>query len=130
MIEFLQKNWEVIVGIAGTAIAWIGGRELKRVEQKSREASALSELQNVYDRYLEHDRKRMDEVLSRVKSLEAELIQMRSESIMQRKENLELQEQIRGWAMKYSTLEKKYTDLQNAHQKLKKEFENYKKKSK
>lgn len=137
MGRFLTENWQVIIGMVGAAIAWFGGRELKKTEYKTKEAGALSELQRVYDKYIEHDRERMDDALKRIKTLETEIASLKTENIMQRKENLaqrkengELMEVIRNWEKRYNALEKKYNDLQDAHERLKKSFENYKKKSK
>lgn len=130
MIKFITENWQVLAGMIGAIVAWFGGRELKRTEYRTKEAGALAELQKVYDKYIEHDRERMDEAFKRISHLETELVQLRSENLAHRKENIELQEQIRNWENRYNSLDKKYTSLKNSHRKLKEEFEKYKKTAK
>lgn len=123
----LIEYWKEGLAFLTLIVGFFSGRKSKDFKDKTDGAGAIGALQKVYDTYLEHNKEMLKELLDRVNSLE--------------KHNRALQKHFNDISFSYSTvmdenrrLEAKYKELQVentaikiAHENLKKEFNEYKK---
>ena len=105
MIEY----WREIVLVIGGCVTFIVGRKSTKLSEKIQEVSAVDAMQKTYDVFLKHYKDQYDQLLSRLDNLELR--------------NSVLAEASESW-------EKKFNELTNHHEKLKREFEIYKKSNK
>jgi hypothetical protein len=130
-MNWFLENWVTLVSTLSIPIAWIfGGKQAKKVEIKKASADAVATMQGVYDEFLSHYKDRMAEVV-------AELTSVKTSNIdLQRQFNeihLQLAKEVEAsnyWKDKFNGLENKYKILEQDHETLKKQFENYKKSNK
>lgn len=122
----ILEYWKEVLGILTLVLTWFAGRKSKEFQEKKDGAGAIAALQDVYDKYIEHNKEITKEMLSRVSALE--------------KHNRELQKHFNEISFSYSTvmdenrkmeakykeLQKEYESLKIAHEKLQKEFNDYK----
>lgn len=126
----LLEYWKELLGVLTLIITWFAGRKSKDFKEKTEGAGAIAALQNIYDTYIEHNKEVTKELLNRVNSLE--------------KHNRDLQKHFNDISFSYATvmdenrkIEARYKELQKdyellkiAHENLKTEFNDYKRKIK
>ncbi len=126
----LLEYWKEALAVITLIVGFFSGRKSKDFKEKTEGAGAIASLQTVYDAYMEHNKEVTKELLSRVNSLE--------------KHNRDLQKHFNDISFSYSTvmdenrkidarykeLQKDYELLKTAHEKLQKEFDDYKSKIK
>lgn len=122
--------WREFLVLTGLISAYFGGRKSKEFKEKTEGAGAISSLQAIYDRYIEHNSQITKDLISRVSQVE--------------KHNRELQKNFNDMSISYSVvmgenhkfeaqynlLIKEYEQLKVAHNNLKLEFDKYKKNNK
>lgn len=123
----LIEYWKEGLALLTLVVGFLSGRKSKEFKDKTDGAGAIAALQKVYDTYIEHNKEMLTDLLERVKSVESH--------------NRALQKHFNDISFSYSTvmdenrrLEAKYKELQTentaikiAHENLKKEFNEYKK---
>ena len=134
-MNFLLENWVSLVSTISIPIAWIfGGKQAKKVEIKKASADAVATMQSVYDEFLSHYKERMAEVMSElnfVKDHNRELqtqfnkIQLDYARETERSQNWEKLH--RELTAKYMMLERDHEQLKGLYEKLKADFDKYKK---
>ena len=124
------EYWKEVFAVIMVVIGFISGRKSKDFKEKTEGAGAIAALQNIYDTYIEHSKKVAEDLIERVKALE--------------KHNRDLQKNFNDMSFSYATvmgenrkieaqykeLQKDYELLKTAHEKLQKEFNDYKSKIK
>lgn len=112
MISTLQENWQALLGVLGSIIAYFGGRKLKKAEETKNTSDALTSMQATYDTWVNDLKLRYDELKEDIKQYRDEQLILRNEITQLRQENNDLRKELKDWEGKYT--------------KLKKEFETYK----
>lgn len=112
MVNLIQENWQALLGVFGSVIAFFGGRKMKKAEETKSTSDALTSMQATYDTWVNDFRDRYNEIKDELKVYRDEQMQLRQEITQLRQENNELRKELKDWEQKYT--------------KLKKEFETYK----
>lgn len=124
MGNFFLENWQILIGLITTPIAWFfGGRLREKTE-------AVSSMQDMYNNFLGDYKDRMTEVQT-----EMQLLRNHNKELQTQFNNIHLQyakevEQSQNWEKLHRELKDAYNKLQKDHDKLKKDFEDYKLKHK
>ena len=71
-MEKLINYWEIITGVVAGIATWFGAQKIKRSNEKSQEASALAEMQKVYDTMTKQIRGEFEHLREDVKELKKE----------------------------------------------------------
>jgi flagellar motor component MotA len=122
--------WREFIVLIGLISAYFGGRKSKEFKEKTEGAGAIDALQKIYEKYIEHNTKITEQINQRVNQLE--------------QHNRELQKNFNDMSISYSVvmgeskkfeaqynlLCKEYEQLKVDHEKLRKAFDDYKKKDK
>jgi len=127
-MDFLLQNWYNILATLGIPVAWFfGGRKKQNLE-------ALETLQRIYDGYVEHDKIRTAKLEDRLEKVEEHNRNLQESFNSMQLSYALVVEESQKWQKKYSELEKisdnreeLLKSLKKEHDKLKKEFEEYKK---
>ena len=112
MVNFIQENWQIVVGFFGSIFAYFGGRKLKKAEETKSTSDALTSMQATYDTWVNDLKLRYDELKEDIKQYRDEQLVLRNEITQLRQENNDLRKELKDWEGRYT--------------KLKKEFETYK----
>jgi len=130
-LEYLYENWQIILGIITTPVAWFFGGKSKQ------KTDAVTSMQVIYDGFLEHFKSQMKEVVD-----EMALVKDRNHDLQKQFNDLYIQyskelEASNNWKnlhdkmkKQYDILKGDYDALKKDHDKLKKDFDNYKKNNK
>ena len=124
----MLEYWKEVSTFLLFLIGIFAGRKSKDFKEKTEGAGAIAALQNIYDTYIEHSKKVTEDLIERVKALE--------------KHNRDLQKNFNDISLSYATVmgenrkieaqnkesQKDYELLKTAHEKLQKEFNDYKRK--
>ena len=51
-MNLLQENWQAIVGVLGSIIAFFGGKKIKKAEETKSTSDALTSMQSTYDTWV------------------------------------------------------------------------------
>jgi len=120
-MNFLADNWAAIIGYVTVPIAWVFGGRMKA------KTDAVSNMQNMYNGFLEDYKDRMSEVMN-------ELSEMRTHNRELQNKFNEIQlsyakeiEESKNWERLHRELEAKYNKLQSDYDKLKLEVNKLKK---
>lgn len=111
-MNLLQENWQAILGVFGSIIAFFGGKKIKKAEETKSTSDALTSMQSTYDTWVNDLKLRYDELKEDLKQYREEQLTLRNEILQLRNENVDLRKELKTWETKYV--------------KLKKEFESYK----
>jgi chromosome segregation ATPase len=120
-MNFLQDNWLALVGYISVPIAWIFGGRMKA------KTDAVSNMQNMYNGFLEDYKDRMAEVmteLSEMRKHNRELQNKFNEIQLSYAKEIEVSQ---NWERLHRELEAKYNKLQSDYDKLKLEVNKLKK---
>lgn len=135
------EYWREIVITGGSIISFIVGRKSARFLEKKQQADAVDTMQKTYDLFLVHYNKQYEEVVARLNKLQDQFINLQLSynkeiEISQNWQKLhsELEKQHQALNKKYDILlkqsedsDKKYAELMKLYEKLKLDFERYKK---
>lgn len=75
MVSFIQENHQFFIGLAGSIVAFFGGKKLKAIEEKKANSDALQGIQTVYEKFVEQTDKKFEEMQSEISKLRGELKQ-------------------------------------------------------
>lgn len=100
MIRLLE-HWEILAGMVASFFAYLGGKKIKRIEEKKAGSDAVSSMQLVYDNFVKDIEQRYVDMKKEMQSLKDEVHQLRIE-------NDKLRKELRNWELKYHSLKKEY----------------------
>jgi chromosome segregation ATPase len=137
-MNLIFENIAIITTLRGGLLGWfVGGRQKQDIEIKKSNSDAVKSMQEVYDTFLEDFKQRVADLMQEVEGVKAhnkELQRQFNEIYLQYTRESEksaaygvINKELNA---KYNELDKHYESLKLAHDKLKKEFEEYKKKHK
>lgn len=132
-MNYILEYWAQIAGILGvigTPLGFLFGRKRAMAETRITQTDAIKGMQSAYDGWVEDDK-------ARYALMKGEFDEFRKEMGLLRKENYQQREEIRQlrkavdasekremeWKAKSGELERKYTSLKNAFERLKKKYE-------
>jgi len=95
--QILIENWQIIIGLISSGIAYISGRKMQTIEEKKANSDALISTQIVYDNLVK-------DIEARHNEMRVEMQEVKNEVIQLRKENIELRKELRVWENKYNKL--------------------------
>ncbi len=122
--------WKEALTVLTLIVGWFAGRKSKEFQEKKDGAGAIAALQDVYDKYIEHNKEVTKEMLSRVSSLEKHNRDLQKHFNDISFSYATVMDENRKMEAKYKELQKEYEALKIAHEKLQKEFNDYKSKIK
>lgn len=102
----ILENWQIMIGLIGSAIAFITGRKMQTIEEKKANSDAVLSMQTVYDNFVK-------DIETRYREMRDEMQEVKNEVIQLRKENSELRKELRVWENKYNNLRKEFDKLTN-----------------
>lgn len=102
----LLNYWQEITATVGIFGAFIFGRKSAKILERKNNADAVTAMQTTYDIFLKHYKEQYEQLIERLNKLELR--------------NAILLESSKEW-------ETKFRDLEKSYEKLKMDFENYKK---
>lgn len=102
----ILENWQIMIGLIGSAIAFITGRKMQTIEEKKANSDAVLSMQTVYDNFVK-------DIEARYREMRDEMQEVKNEVIQLRKENSELRKELRVWENKYNNLRKEFDKLTN-----------------
>ena len=107
-MNLLQENWQAIVGVLGSIIAFFGGKKIKKAEETKSTSDALTSMQSTYDTWVNDLKLRYDELKEDLKQYREEQLALRQEILHLRNENTELRKELKAWETKYIKLKKEF----------------------
>ena len=122
--------WREVVTALLAILAYFGGRKSKEFKEKTEGADAIGALQKVYDKYIEHNAKITEQITHRMNALEED-----NRSLQKNFNDMSISYSVvmgesKKFEAQYNLLFKEYEQLKVDHDKLKKAFDDYKKKDK
>ena len=107
-MNLLQENWQAIVGVLGSIIAFFSGKKIKKAEETKSTSDALTSMQSTYDTWVNDLKLRYDELKEDLKQYREEQLTLRQEILQLRNENTELRKELKAWETKYIKLKKEF----------------------
>ena len=102
----ILENWQIMIGIIGSAVAFITGRKMQTIEEKKANSDAVLSMQTVYENFVK-------DIEGRYREMREEMQEVKSEVIQLRKENTELRKELKVWENKYARLRSEFDKLTN-----------------
>lgn len=102
--QIILENWQIMIGLIGSAIAFITGRKMQTIEEKKANSDAVLSMQTVYDNFVK-------DIEARYREMREEMQEVKNEVIQLRKENSELRKELRIWENKYNKLKADFDKL-------------------
>jgi predicted nuclease with TOPRIM domain len=102
----ILENWQIMIGVIGSAVAFITGRKMQTIEEKKANSDAVLSMQTVYDNFVK-------DIESRYADMRDQMQEVRTEVIQLRKENSELRKELRNWERKYYDLKAEFDKIKN-----------------
>ena len=102
--QIILENWQIMIGLIGSAIAFITGRKMQTIEEKKANSDAVLSMQTVYDNFVK-------DIEARYREMKDEMQHVKSEVIQLRQENSELRKELRVWENKYNKLRSEFDKL-------------------
>lgn len=102
--QIILENWQIMIGLIGSAIAFITGRKMQTIEEKKANSDAVLSMQTVYDNFVK-------DIEARYREMKDEMQHVKNEVIQLRQENSELRKELRIWETKYSKLRAEFDKL-------------------
>ncbi len=112
-MNFFIDNWQILIGVISTPIAWIYGGKMKQ------KTDAVSSMQSMYDGFLTDYKDRMTEVMTELSEIRKHNrdLQMKFNDIqLSYAKEIEISQ---NWERLHKELEEKYTRLQKDYDILK-----------
>lgn len=130
MNNIFIEHWELFTGVVSSVFAFFGGRKMKKADEKKATSEALETMQKTYDTFVEDFKNRYEEI-------KTELVELKSDNRELQKQfnNIQLAyakevEISQNWEKLHRELELKYNEIVKLYDKLKKDFEAYKRNNK
>ena len=124
------EYWREFVFVAGLLGAWVTGRKSKEIKLKTEGADAISALQRIYDKYIEHNSAITQELTLRLNQVESHNRDLQKNFNDMQISYAVVVGESKKFEAKYNLLLKEHEQLKTAHEKLQKDFEKYKKENK
>lgn len=102
--QIILENWQIMIGLIGSAIAFITGRKMQTIEEKKANSDAVLSMQTVYDNFVK-------DIEARYREMREEMQHVKNEVIQLRQENSELRKELRIWENKYNALRSEFDKL-------------------
>ena len=102
--QIILENWQIMIGLIGSAIAFITGRKMQTIEEKKANSDAVLSMQTVYDNFVK-------DIEARYREMKDEMQHVKNEVIQLRQENSELRKELRIWETKYSKLRAEFDKI-------------------
>lgn len=102
--QIILENWQIMIGLIGSAIAFITGRKMQTIEEKKANSDAVLSMQTVYDNFVK-------DIEARYREMKDEMQHVKNEVIQLRQENSELRKELRIWETKYAKLRAEFDKL-------------------
>lgn len=112
-MNLITENWQAILGVFGSIIAFFGGKKIKKAEETKSTSDALTSMQSTYDTWVNDLKLRYDELKDDLKQYREEQLTLRNEILQLRNENVELRKELKVWESKYIKLKKEFDILKN-----------------
>lgn len=113
MINLISENWQALLGVFGSVVAFFGGRKLKKAEETRSTSDALTSMQSTYDTWVNDFKSRYDELKDELKQYRDEQLTLRQEIVQLRQENNDLRKELKDWEGKYTKLKKEFESYKN-----------------
>ena len=121
MVNFFSEYWEAILAALSAPVAWFfGGRAKQRQD-------AVSTMKTMYDDFLLVYQSRMNEVMAEVTELKKHNLNLQTDFNNIQMSYAKEVEKSQNWEKLHRQLTEKYNDLKELYDKLKIDFDNYKK---
>ena len=121
MVNFFSEYWEAILAALSAPVAWFfGGRAKQRQD-------AVSTMKTMYDDFLLVYQSRMNEVMQEVTDLKKHNLTLQTDFNNIQMSYAKEVEKSQNWEKLHRQLTEKYNDLKELYDKLKVDFDNYKK---
>jgi predicted nuclease with TOPRIM domain len=121
MYSFFHEYWQTIIATLSAPIAWFfGGRAKSRQD-------AVSTMKTMYDDFLTVYKNRMDEVMQEVTEIKKHNLTLQTDFNNIQMSYAKEVEKSQNWEKLHRQLTEKYNDLKGLYDKLKVDFDNYKK---
>lgn len=126
MLEYWRELGLIILPFA----TWITSRKMNAIKLKTEGATSIGAIQAVYDKYLEHNSKITQELVLRVNELESH-----NRTLQKNFNDIQISYAVvmgnsLKFEEKYNLILKEHEELKIAHEKLKVEFDKYKRTNK
>ena len=122
------EYWKELSALIGIVLAYAGGIKSRGFKDKEAGADAISALQKVYDKYIEHNSLVAKEIALRVEILESQNKDLQKSFNDMALNYTNVLTESKKFEAQYTLLTKEYEQLKVDHEALKKEFDAYKKK--
>ncbi|HET8839128.1 MAG TPA: hypothetical protein VFM82_09085 [Flavobacteriaceae bacterium] len=121
-MNFILQNWQVIIGIIGSAIAFIAGLKTRKVDVRKKEIDALQNMQLAYDKFTEQTNSQIDRLMTEIDLMKKENIEQRKDVRLLQQDNRRLHLEVSKLTEENNTLRKSVEELrkENADLKMKK----------
>jgi cell shape-determining protein MreC len=107
-MNLITENWQAILGVFGSIIAFFGGKKIKKAEETKITSDALTSMQATYDTWVNDLKLRYDELKEDLKQYREEQLTLRQEILQLRNENIDLRKELKAWETKYIKLKKEF----------------------
>jgi cell shape-determining protein MreC len=107
-MNLITENWQAILGVFGSIIAFFGGKKIKKAEETKSTSDALTSMQATYDTWVNDLKLRYDELKEDLKQYREEQLTLRQEILQLRNENIDLRKELKAWETKYIKLKKEF----------------------
>lgn len=124
------EYWREFMVCVGLLSAYAGGRRSKEYKEKMEGAGSIKALQEIYDKYIEHNKQQNKELTSRVNSLEIHNRDLQKSFNDMSSSYAKVMRESEKFEIQYNILFKEYEQLKVDHDRLKLEFDKYKKSNK
>ena len=120
-MNFLYEYWQTIIATLAAPVAWFFGGRAKAKQD------AVSTMKVMYDDFLTVYKNRMDEVMQEVVEIKKHNLTLQTDFNNIQMSYAKEVEKSQNWEKLHRQLTEKYNDLKGLYDKLKIDFDNYKK---
>ena len=120
-MNFITEYWEAILAALSAPVAWFFGGRAKQKQD------AVSTMKTLYDDFLIVYQARMNEVMQEVTELKKHNLNLQTDFNNIQMSYAKEVEKSQNWEKLHRQLTEKYNDLKELYDKLKVDFDNYKK---
>lgn len=124
------EYWREFLILAGLVGGWLTGRKTAAIKLKTEGAGAIEALQKIYDKYIEHNSRITEELVTRVAQLETHNRDLQKNFNDMHLSYAVVMGESQKFEAKYNLLVKEYEQLKVDHDKLKQAFDKYKRENK
>lgn len=124
------EYWKEISVTVGLISTFIFGRNSRKLLEKKQASDAVGTMQKTYDLFLTHYEKQYAEIIERMNKLQQQFINLQLAYAKEIENSQNWEKLHRELEKQYRDLAVKHNDLEKLYEKLKADFESYKKKIK